>query len=173
VLRELAVGIFVHDTYPFFSLHFNDEGCLYPVIHPSYQNTLVGEVISMLDYYMKGYLNGGFFMKDFLDAWNMNPNYDRNYLRGNLIDIKKYLKQHGLADHYTSLRERTGQRGLDEGIDSSSIYTTKFRTSFRIISKLDRASRHGNTLMLDPSFEVFYSIDLMPDYKEFLERHMQ
>ena len=58
---ELSVGIYRDKTLPFFSLHFNEDGALYPVIHPSYQNTLVGVVISYIDYYMKGFLNGGVF----------------------------------------------------------------------------------------------------------------
>jgi hypothetical protein len=51
-------------------LHFNEDGALYPVIHPAYQNTLVGEVISYLDYYMKGFLNGGVFDKRFIENWH-------------------------------------------------------------------------------------------------------
>lgn len=39
-------------------------GAMYPVVHPVYQNTLAGSVIGFLDYYMQGYLNGGFFKMD-------------------------------------------------------------------------------------------------------------
>lgn len=114
IMRELAIGIFMHDTYPFFSLHFNNSACLYPVIHPAYQNTLVGEVISLLDYYMKGYLNGGFFEKAFLDEWPRNQNCDESFLRGSLIDIRKYLKKNAPTVEYKSLRERLASEGLDE-----------------------------------------------------------
>src|SRR3990167_7856086 len=61
IIRELSAGIYIHETYPFFSLHFNNNSSMYPVLHPIYQNTLVGEVIGFLDYFMKGYLNGGIF----------------------------------------------------------------------------------------------------------------
>lgn len=67
ILRELAIGIYVHDVIPFFSLHFKQgTSDLFPVIHPAYENTLVGRVIGMLDYFMKGYLNGGVFNEKFI-----------------------------------------------------------------------------------------------------------
>lgn len=87
---------------PFFSLHFNEDGSLYPVVHPAYENTLVGEVISYLDYYMKGFFNGGVFPKEFIDSWHASMNTSRDYLKPKLIDLKKYAKEKGIA--YLSLR---------------------------------------------------------------------
>jgi hypothetical protein len=45
IIHDVAVGVYIHDSIPFFSLHFNGDSNLYPVIHPVYQNTLVGRVI--------------------------------------------------------------------------------------------------------------------------------
>ena len=73
ILRELAIGIYADGTVPFFSLHFNQDAELFSVIHPAYQNTLVGRVIGMLDYFMKGYLNGGVFTEKFIDNWKSKP----------------------------------------------------------------------------------------------------
>lgn len=73
ILRELAIGIYMHGTVPFFSLHFNQDAELFSVIHPAYQNTLVGRVIGMLDYFMKGYLNGGVFQEEFLENRKPEP----------------------------------------------------------------------------------------------------
>jgi hypothetical protein len=73
-------------------LHFNEDGALYPVIHPAYQNTLVGEVISYLDYYMKGFLNGGVFDKQFIESWHTGMNTTRDFLRPKLIDLRRYCK---------------------------------------------------------------------------------
>ena len=77
ILRELAIGVYAHSTIPFFSLHFNDRADQYPVIHPVYENTLVGRVISMLDYIMKGYLNGGVFTEGFIDDWHNDPDWKK------------------------------------------------------------------------------------------------
>jgi hypothetical protein len=175
LLRELATGILVHETYPFFSLHFNEDGCLYPVVHPVYQNTLVGEVISLLDYFMKGFLNGGYYKKEFLETWHKNPTMDKEYLKRNLVDLKKECKDQGI--NYTSLRELMSKEGLETdnnaSANSNSSYKTKFRTSFRIISKQASIMQHDNMFLIDPDFDIKYSIDLMPDYQEYLEQYRQ
>lgn len=51
IIQEIAKGIYLHDTIPFFSLNMNPQQQNYSIIHPCYQNTYVGHVISMLDYY--------------------------------------------------------------------------------------------------------------------------
>lgn len=80
------------------------------MIHPAYQKTLVGEVISYLDYYMKGFLNGGIFPQAFLEKWDVTMNTSREHLKANLIDLKAYAKQHGIKYH--SLREMMAEQGL-------------------------------------------------------------
>lgn len=45
ILYELAIGIYVYDTVPF---SFLRDANLFPEIHPAYENTLVGEVFSMV-----------------------------------------------------------------------------------------------------------------------------
>lgn len=49
----LFEGIFKYEIYPFFSLHFNEDRGLYSVIHSAYKNTIIGEVIGYLYYYVK------------------------------------------------------------------------------------------------------------------------
>lgn len=107
ILRELAIGVYVHGTIPFFSLHFNQNADLFPVIHPAYENTLVGRVISMLDYIMKGYLNGGVFEDDFINEWYRNPNWKEKSTTAfeKLIDFFTYClkKLQGEDKNYSSL----------------------------------------------------------------------
>ena len=93
ILREMAIGIYVHDTVPFFSLEFNQEGHLFPVIHPVYQNTLVGRVIGMLDYVMKGYLNGGVFNDAFVDSWSDSQKWSRSSALEQMIIFDEYMKK--------------------------------------------------------------------------------
>jgi ankyrin repeat protein len=61
IVFELTRGIYLHDAVPFFSLHFNERGQQYPVVHPIYRNTYVGKIILELDYFMKSFLHGGQF----------------------------------------------------------------------------------------------------------------
>jgi hypothetical protein len=66
-----------------------------------------------LDYFLKGYLNGGIYPISFLRKWHLNPNQDKNYLKENLIDIKKHCKDHKINIEYSSLREMLAQYGLE------------------------------------------------------------
>lgn len=79
---------------------------MYPVIHPAYRHTLVGRVISLLDYYMKGFLNGGFFDETFIQEWQKTKSHDMEYLKKHCIDIHDYCKKHiGNGSNYVSVRE--------------------------------------------------------------------
>ena len=174
ILRELAIGIYLHDTFPFFSLHFNEEGCLYPVIHPAYQNTLVGEVICFLDYFMKGFLNGGVYDKSFLKNWHKSSNMDKIFLKSHLIDLQRYCQDHLPNAGYISLREMMAREGLegpeqDMSDNPESIFRTRFMTSFRIISQVREAREQDGVFVIEPDFDVEYTIDLMPDYKEYID----
>lgn len=109
ILREVACGIY-NGAVPWFSLHFSAKGDLYPVIHPIYANTLVGRVIGMLDYIMKGYLNGGVFEENFVDLWakerEKDPDWSNKSAWEKLIDFEEYCKKHLTEENknYQSLR---------------------------------------------------------------------
>jgi ankyrin repeat protein len=168
IQHELAEAYFEHKTTPFFSLHFN-EGALYPVIHPAFQGTITGKVISTLDYFLKCYLNGGTYDETFLQKWHEIANHDEEFLRKNLIDLKKYVKEHCPGLHYFSLRELENRYDLKQ--KTSQNYRQPFMSSFRIIAYQEKMERYGNMIIPHPSFRVEYSIDLMPDYENYLESY--
>ncbi len=174
VLAELTEIVLMDQTNPFFSLHFSEDGRLYPIIHPAYQNTLVGDVIGMLDYYMKGYLNGGVYPEEFIRNWHQTENMDRDYLFNHVIDLRQYAREHSLD--YTSLRELMYQRGLSDAHENNSEdqtnYRSRFQTSFRIIAKQKDVQAEENFLLGDPDFDVKYSIDLMPHYQEYIDDYV-
>ncbi len=70
VAHEISFNVGVANTFPFFSLHFSPDGILYPVLHPLWKGTVVGHVIGHLDYFMKGFVNGGVFSVEFLRDWS-------------------------------------------------------------------------------------------------------
>lgn len=170
VLVELTRAVLIDQTHPFFSLHFSEHGKLYPVIHPAYQNTLVGDVIGMLDYYMKGFLNGGFYPETFIRQWHITENMDRDHLLSNRIDLRKYAKDNNI--HYVSLRELMYQFGLADAHENNQAseqpYQSKFKTSFRIIAKQDNIQTRDNLLLADPGFDVEYTVEKMPHYEQYL-----
>lgn len=195
ILQELARGIYVHGTVPFFSLHFNEDSNLYPVIHPAYENTLVGQVISLLDYFMKGYLNGGIFKESFIRRWQQNPTKLKvtDDLIQELINLKTYAKAHltGEDQNYRSVRElltRDKFAAVVEKLErvagevaaiisdhqpEDSIFNdyTKFNNSFRIIAKQRGIHQAENLFLLDSDFDVEYTIEPNPDYAKALEEH--
>lgn len=195
ILRELAIGIYAHSTVPFFSLHFNQDTDLFPIIHPVYQNTLVGRVIGMLDYIMKGYLNGGVFKEGFIDKWHRNPQWSTqgNSALQHLINFESYCKEQltGEDKSYKSLRElhslaqniSSNPQALDTlnmlGIPSSQEESDQlknfvgFTNSFRIIAKQNSVQKHDNVFYIDADFDVFYTIEPSPAYQEALEQHIR
>lgn len=183
ILRELATGIFVHGQVPFFSLHFNEESNLYPIVHPVYQNTLVGRVISMLDYIMKGYLNGGIFTEEFIDAWDKNPSWNAHgqTALNSMISFTEYCAQHGIEynslhvlQKMLNLSEFAQIDGLDDAKDLLVLCETKgFRNSFRIIAKQNSYVKEGGLFVLDSDFDVLYTIEPPPDYEIALERYVK
>ena len=56
-----------------------------------YKKTLVGNILGYLDYFLKGFVNGGFFKEDFVNKWYINKNEDFNYLNLNFINLIKYI----------------------------------------------------------------------------------
>jgi len=96
VLRDVAKGIYVYDTLPFFSLHFNHHLTSYPVIHPVYRNTLTGEAIAMLDYYMKGFTTGRSFNEDFVYSWDIHREKDLEFLFSKSFEFRDYCNSLGL-----------------------------------------------------------------------------
>lgn len=178
ILRELANGIFLHNTYPFFSLHFNNDGNLYPVIHPSYQNTLVGKVIGFLDYFMKCYLNGSFFDERFLETWHETMNRSHDFLKLHLIDLKKYSRE--FKSIYRSLHEEMFNLGLEAEEGEALTEENKFavrhnnfcQTSFRIIAKQNSPQKYQNIMVMNPNVDVEYTPTPSPEYKAYLDKYL-
>ena len=91
ILKEISYGFLYKQKLPSISLNFNKEGLLYSIMDEYYKNTITGNILTFLDYYLKSYVNGGFFKEDFIFNWQNNQNENRDYLQKNLTDFKKYL----------------------------------------------------------------------------------
>ncbi|MBF8263070.1 MAG: hypothetical protein HW387_735 [Parachlamydiales bacterium] len=178
ILRELAIGVYVHSTVPFFSLHFREKGTdLFPVIHPVYENTLVGRVIGMLDYIMKGYLNGGIYKDDFIENWHKNPDWESRGASSleQLIGFVDYCKTRMDAKDQSYCPLSFMSSIVEKDPLAAEILSSfkGFRNSFRIIAKQNGIQKEGNLLLVNPDFDVFYEINPSPEYAEALEAHIR
>ena len=178
IIRELAIGIYGHGTIPFFSLHFNQDADMFPVIHPAYANTLVGRVISLLDYFMKGYLNGGTFQEEFIDNWHKNPRWEgrTESALSQMIDFEAYCKEHlqGEDRNYVSLRRlMEAVKGDWEGETHLLKDFTEFSNSFRIIARQRSVQKADDLFILDSDFDVEYTIKPSPRYQDALDQYFR
>ncbi|MGE5196566.1 MAG: ankyrin repeat domain-containing protein [Anaerolineae bacterium] len=161
MLSELATGIFFHEAVPFFSLHFNKDLIQYPIIHPAYQNTFVGRIIALLDYYMKGFINGVYFEEAFIQKWEAHPSMDETFLKSKCINLQEYCQKHLNTSYLTfeEIYEELKAELLTQPSDASMIDHELCTRSFRMIAKQESIKRAENLFLIDGTFDVFYSLD--------------
>ena len=151
---------------------------MFPVIHPAYANTLVGRVMSLLDYFMKGYLNGGTFQEEFIDNWHKNPRWEgrTESALSQMIDFEAYCKEHlqGEDRNYVSLRRlMEAVKGDWEGETDLLKDFTEFSNSFRIIAKQRSVQKTDDLFVLDSDFDVEYTIKPSPRYQDALDQYFR
>lgn len=183
ILRELAIGLYEHNTVPEFTLGINQNADHFPKIHPVFENTLVGRVICMLSYMMKGYLDGGIFMEGFIDEWHVNSDWKtkNDSAMQNLIDFTEYCRKNlsGEDKNYKSFRvfqkEFEDSSKLVQGEEPALSSYESFKSSFQIISKQNSIKKEGNVFLIDADFDVKYTLNSPPEYaaafKEHFRRH--
>jgi len=168
IIEEVTYGVLVEDALPFVSLHFNNDGVMYPVMHPYYRQTLTGRIIGFLDYWMKCFVNGGFFNEDFLLSWDGTN--DKDLLQSQVVDLKTLLE----ADiNYESLRELLDPNGIESHSMKSSRYNQKTMTAFRIIGKLVSVGQVNAVLYPETDFDVEFDYELMPDYESEVQDYIR
>jgi|GEM_PF-5383056 len=159
ILSELAIGVFIHESIPYLSLHFHRELTQYPIIHPAYQNTMVGHMISMLDYYMKGFIHGMYYEESFISEWETHQNRDEKFLKSNSINLQEYCQKH-FKGSYLTFKEIYKQLEADlPNSATSKIDYNLCRRLFRITAKQDSIKHADNLYLLGGDFDVFYSLE--------------
>lgn len=192
ILRELAIGVYVHEAFPFFSLHFEQkQSNLFPVLHPIYEKTLVGRIIGMLDYFMKGYLNGGIYTEEFIDQWHQSAKSRASSLNAvdQLLSFQEYCQTHleGADKAYFSLHQ------LSQILEKKELMTDLasaladfvnpqdkiindhegFQASFRIITEQKPSEKEDNFILIHDGFKVLYTITPSEYYNRALQRYRE
>jgi hypothetical protein len=136
---------------------------LYPVIHPTYQNTMIGHMIGMLDYYMKGFCHGQLFEDHFIQTWHQHPVLGEQNLREKCIDFQAYCKQH-LGISFQAFEEIFSMLEQQQASSSTDLKVQRedFDISYRIIAKQNAVRRTGLLFTIDGAFDVEYSLNHPP-----------
>ena len=131
ILNELAIGFLFNKKLPYISLSFNKRALIYSIQNDFYKHTLVGNIITMLDFYLKCYVNGGFFKEEFIYEWYKTKNTDKEYLESNIILLHKYL-----LDFYKDVKKY--EYYIFEEFLKEEKYRsgTDYSIAFRIVGKM-------------------------------------
>ena len=134
-----------------------------------YKKTLVGNILGYLDYFLKGFVNGGFFKEDFVNKWYINKNEDFNYLNLNFINLIKYIyfnkskiKNHDLYLTVYDLGEK-----IDE--EENNNFRKNSLSAFRIIGIIKNDIFVNNNIIIpNCSFRNESDFNIFPNY--FIEK---
>ena len=159
ILKEIAYGFLNKKELPEISLNFNKDKLLYSIMDEFYKNTLTGNILTFLDYYLKCYVNGGFFKEDFIFNWQNTRNENKDYLDANIIDFKKYLYEYthdpNEIDYYSMY-----DLGQEEKFESNYI------SAFRIIGKINNQLKYyKNLIFSDCNYFTQYDLDILPKWQ--------
>lgn len=167
IVQEIAKGIYVHDTIPFFSLNMNPQQQNYSIIHPCYQNTYVGHVVSMLDYYLKGFWTGQLFDESFIQEWSKNPSIDDDTLEQHIVSMKE------LCDLHEETPFQSFDQILQELVEENSLTpeqlvilvkeTENLVLSCKILGKQKSIPKEKNLFVLDGEVQLIHTVEWTPE----------
>ena len=167
ILTEIYGGFIGEGILPYVSLNFNNNGLLYSIMPNYYKKTLTGNILGYLDYFLKGFVNGGFFKESFSNEWYKNKNTDFNYLNSNFISLKKYIFQNKskIPNHEIYLTVYDLGENINEENNVNAIYKNSL-SAFRIIGIInDNILVNNNIIIPNCSFRTESDFNVFPDYK--------
>ena len=164
ILDELIDGYLIGGSLPFISLHFNENALLYSVMNINYKHTIVGHVLTFIDFFLKGFTNGAYFDEKFVYDWYNNNSHNFS----NSIDDCNS----SLLPHANNLFKYIYENKIDftycttDGIYEDMLLNGKeqyYLSSNRIIGKMDDAKiLHFDDNILYPEFNFKVEGDLDP-----------
>ena len=167
ILKEVACGFLCQKKLPEISLNFNKEALLYSIMDTFYKNTITGNVLTFLDYYLKSYVNGGFFKEEFIYRWQNNKNTNRDYLQRNFVDFKKYLYD---LTHDPNKINYYSMHDLGQTSENENNYMS----AFRIIGYINNNIKYyKNILFPKCSYYSQYDFDILPSWQSKINKSLE
>ena len=163
ILSEIYGGFIGEGILPYVSLNFNNKALLYSIMPNYYKKTLVGNILGYLDYFLKGFVNGGFFKEEFASKWYINQNENSDYLNTNFINLKKYIyiNKNNIKNHELYLTVYD----LGENISEINQFHKNSLSAFRIIGTIeDDILVNNNIIIPSCSFRTESDFNLFPGY---------
>ena len=161
ILKEISYGFLCQKELPSISLNFNKDGLLYSIMNNFYKNTLTGNILTFLDYYLKSYANGAFFKEEFIYEWQKEKNQDFDYLSRYLIDFKRYI--YDTVNDPNELNYCSIYDLFVPGIDMS--YENNYISAFRIIGNIhSNLSYYKNMFFPNCFYYTQYDFNIMPKW---------
>ena len=161
ILKEISYGFLCQKELPSISLNFNKDGLLYSIMDNFYKNTLTGNILTFLDYYLKSYANGAFFKEEFIYEWQKEKNQDFDYLSRYLIDFKRYIFD--TVNDPNQLNYCSIYDLFVPGLDMS--YENNYISAFRIIGNIhSNLSYYKNMFFPNCFYYTQYDFNIMPKW---------
>ena len=124
-----------------------------------YKNTLTGNILTFLDYYLKCYVNGGFFKEDFIFNWQNARKENKDYLDANIIDFKKYLYE------YTHDPNEIDYYSIYD-LEQEEKFESNYISAFRIIGNINNHLKYyKNLIFSDCNYFTQYDFDILPKWQ--------
>ena len=177
ILDELMNGYLIGNCLPFISLHFNEDALLYSVMNQNYKYTIVGHVLTFIDFHLKGYTNGAYFEESFIHYWYeykskyfKNSNYEcENELFPKAINLYKYVYNNKIDMDYCTIGSLYEDMLLNEKEKEQYYIST-----YRIIGNMseDKILKFDeNILYPEFNFKVDGDLDPLPSLTSMLNKN--
>ena len=164
ILTEIYGGFIGEGVLPFVSLNFNNKALLYSIMPNYYKKTLTGNILGYLDYFLKGFVNGGFFKEDFANKWYIKQNENIEYLNSNFINLKKYIYNNKDKIQNNDLYLTVYDLG-EKITNENNNFRKNSLSAFRIIGTInDDILVNNNIIIPDCSFRTESDFNLFPGY---------
>ena len=173
ILTEIYGGFIGDGILPYVSLNFNNNSLLSSIMPNYYKKTLTRNILGYLDYFLKGFVNGGFFKEDFTNNWYKYKNTDFNHLNSNFINLKKYIFQNNLKipNHDLYLTVYDLGEDISEENNNNAIYKNSL-SAFRIIGIIKNDIFYKKGIILpNCSFRIESDFNIFDKYKKEMKEH--